>query len=75
MEGSTGAPVKLREMVVEQHTLDVSIRLTFLSASRRELNESVKQAIADELDEHLAAALARRNLIVLQLHENTVEIA
>lgn len=65
---------RLHDLVVEQHSLELDFKLTFLAPEER-LTEATIRTIQSELDEHLAKALASRDMTVLRIDRDHVKIA
>lgn len=57
----------LQTLVVEQHMLDVIVKLNFVGSSG--VSEATMRQIASELEEHLVDAFVKRDLIVLKVEE------
>ena len=63
----------LRDLVVEQHTFDVIVKVNFIPSGAR-LTEANVRAISSELDQHLLDAFAKRNMTVLSVEQYEIAV-
>ena len=67
-------PIRLANLISREHQLNITVSITLL-ANDDYLNDASKRMIEEELNEHLARALAQRNMSVLNIDEWRVEFS